>query len=155
MSTTPEESDGRLSFTEAIAFVQQRKAAAFAAMPVFDNEDDDEDRRAEGARVFLIRHDPEDGWSLRFIAGPFFANAYAANDLIPYNEIPDHVRELRYIPTRCEDAWLEEQIQILIGHLTRAAGVGQEMPDYAEQPVRGAGPEAVFPVHFIERGKSH
>ncbi len=155
MTTPAEENDGRLSFTEAIAFVQQRKAAAFAAMPVFNDEDDDEDRRAEGARVFLIRHDAEDGWTLRFIAGPFFANAYAANDIIPYNEIPDQLRELRYIPTRCEDAWLEEQIQILIGKLTQAAGVGDQMPDYEAQPVKAASPETVFPVHFIERGKAH
>lgn len=149
-----EENDGRLSFNEAIAFVKQRRQAAFAAMPVFAEDDEDEDRRAEGARVFLIQPDPEEGWILRFIAGPFFANAYAAHDIIPYNEIPDHIRELRFIPTRCEDAWLEEQIQILIGKLTQAAGVGDQMPDYESQPVKAAGPDAVFPVTFIGRGEA-
>lgn len=146
-----ETDDHRLSFNEATLFVKQSRRAAFAAMPVFGDDDGDENATAEGARVFLLLPDEEEGWMLRFIAGPFFSNAYAANDVIPYNEIPAQIRELRYMPTRCEDAWLEEQIQILIGKLTQAAGIGEQMPDYAAQPARSASPETVFPVSFIER----
>jgi hypothetical protein len=150
-----EENDGRLSFNQAIAYVKQTGKDAFTAMPVFGEDGDDEEARAEGARVFIISPDEEEGWTVRFVAGPFFSNAFAANDIIPYNEIPDHVRELRYIPTHCEDEWLEEQIQILIGKLTQAAGVGDQMPDYESQPIKVAGPDAVFPVHFLGRGEPH
>ena len=139
----------RLSFNEAVAFVQQTGKAAFAAMPVFGDDEDDADATAEGARVFLLLPDEEDGWLLRFIAGPFFTAAYAANDVIPAEEIPDRVRELLYMPTRCEDDWLTDQLQILLAKLTQAAGIGEQMPDYKAQPAKGAGPEAVFPVSFI------
>lgn len=151
MST--ETDDNRLSFNEATLFVKQSRQAAFAAMPVFGDDEGDENATAEGARVFLLLPDEEEGWVLRFVAGPFFSNAFAANDVIPYNEIPAQIRELRYTPTRCEDSWLEEQIQILIGKLTQAAGIGEQMPDYASQPTKSAGPEAVFPIAFIERPK--
>jgi hypothetical protein len=93
--------------------------------------------------------DEDEGWSLRFIAGPFFTSAYAANDVIPAEEIPDRVRELLYMPTRCEDDWLTDQLQILLAKLTQAAGIGEQMPDYEKMPTKGAGPEAVFPVNFI------
>jgi hypothetical protein len=132
-----------------VAFVQQTGKAAFAAMPVFGDDEDDENATAEGARVFLLLPDEEDGWSLRFIAGPFFTSAYAANDLIPAEEIPDRVRELLYMPTRCEDDWLTDQLQILLAKLTQAAGIGEQMPDYEKMPTKGAAPEAVFPVNFI------
>jgi hypothetical protein len=145
--------DNRLSFNEATLFVKQSQQAAFAAMPVFGDDEGDENATAEGARVFLLLPDEEEGWVLRFVAGPFFSNAFAANDVIPYNEIPAQIRELRFIPTRCEDSWLEEQIQILIGKLTQAAGIGEQMPDYASLPAKSAGPEAVFPIAFIERSK--
>jgi hypothetical protein len=145
--------DNRLSFNEATLFVKQSRQAAFAAMPVFGDDEGDENATAEGARVFLLLPDEEEGWVLRFVAGPFFSNAFAANDVIPYNEIPAQIRELRFIPTHCEDGWLEEQIQILIGKLTQAAGIGEQMPDYASLPAKSAGPEAVFPIAFIERSK--
>ena len=93
----------RLSFNDAVAYVQQTGKAAFAAMPVFGDDENDENATAEGARVFLLLPDEEEGWLLRFIAGPFFTSAYAANDVIPAEEIPDRVRELFYMPTRCED----------------------------------------------------
>jgi hypothetical protein len=139
----------RLSFNEAVAYVRQTGKAAFAAMPVFGDDADDENATAEGARVFLLLPDEDEGWVLRFIAGPFFATAYAANDLIPPEEIPERVRELLYMPTRCEEEWLTDQLQVLLGKLTQAAGVGEQMPDYEKMPAKGAGPEAVFPVNFI------
>ncbi len=150
-----EENDGRLGFNEAVAYVKQTGRAAFAAMPVFGEDADDEEVRAEGARIFIIQADAEEGWILRFIAGPFFSNAFAAHEVIPYNEIPQHIRELRYMPTRCEDGWLEEQVQILIGKLTQAAGVGDQMPDYASQAQPSAAADVVFPVQFIGRGEKH
>ena len=139
----------RLSFNQAVVFVKQRKKAAFAAMPVFGDDGDDENATAEGARIFLLLPDEDEGWLLRFIAGPFFTSAYAANDLIPAEEIPDRVRELLYMPTRCEDDWLTDQLQILLAKLTQAAGIGEQLPDYEKMPAKGAGPEAVFPVNFI------
>ena len=114
----------RLSFNEAVVFVKQRKKAAFAAMPVFGDDEDDPNATAEGARIFLLLPDEDEGWTLRFIAGPFFSAAYAANDTIPSDEIPDRVRELLFMPTRCEEDWLTDQLQVLLGKLTQAAGIG-------------------------------
>jgi hypothetical protein len=144
----------RLSFNEAVVFVKQRKQAAFAAMPVF-GDDDDSAQTAEGARIFILLPDEDEGWTLRFIAGPFFSAAYAANDTIPADEIPDRIRELLFMPTRCEEDWLTDQLQVLLGKLTQAAGIGDQMPDYASQAAKGAGPEAVFPVSFIGLNKPH
>ncbi|MDP2809282.1 MAG: hypothetical protein Q8O34_03965 [Rhodocyclaceae bacterium] len=145
----------RLSFNEAVVFVKSRKQAAFAAMPVFGDEQDESAETAEGARIFILLPDEDEGWTLRFIAGPFFSAAYAANDIIPADEIPDRVRELLFVPTRCEEDWLTDQLQVLLGKLTQAAGIGEQMPDYAAQAAKGAGPEAVFPVAFVGRDKGH
>jgi len=142
----------RLSFNEAVVFVKQRKRAAFAAMPVFGDDEGDENATAEGARIFILLPDEDEGWTLRFIAGPFFSAAYAANDTIPNDEIPDRVRELLFVPTRCEEDWLTDQLQILLGKLTQAAGIGDQMPDYNAQPAKAAA-DVVFPVSFIGRDK--
>jgi hypothetical protein len=149
----PENELNRLSFNDAVVFVKQRKQAAFAAMPVFGDDDGDENMQAEGARIFLLLPDEDEGWTLRFIAGPFFSSAYAANDTIPADEIPDRVRELLFMPTRCEDDWFSDQLQVLLGKLTQAAGIGEQMPDYVSQAAKGAGPDAVFPVSFIGLNK--
>jgi hypothetical protein len=153
----PDTQQNRLSYNEAVTFVKNRKQAAFAAMPVFGDDvgDGDENVQAEGARIFILLPDEDEGWTLRFIAGPFFSTAYAANDIIPNDEIPDRVRELMFVPTRCEEDWLSDQLQVLLGKLTQAAGIGEQMPDYASQAAKGAGPEAVFPISFIGRDKPH
>jgi hypothetical protein len=105
----------RLSFNEAVAFVQQTGKAAFAAMPVFgDDERRRERHRRRRPRLPACCPTRTTAGCLRFIAGPFFTSAYAANDLIPAEEIPDRVRELLYMPTRCEDDWLTDQLQILL-----------------------------------------
>jgi hypothetical protein len=155
MSETNNEGDGRLSFKEAVAYVMQTKQAAFSAMPVFGDRTEDEEQTAEGARIFIVEPNPEEeDWQLRFIAGPFFSNAYAVNDIIPPEELPDSVRELRYMPARVDTAWYDEQIQVLIQKLVQAAGIAAEqMPDYASAPTPAAGPEAVFPISFIGRGE--
>lgn len=156
MSDTPD-NDGRLSFKEAVAYVMQRKQATFSAMPVFGERTEDEEQVAEGARIFVIEPDSEGDWRLRFIAGPFFSNAYAANEVIAPEEVPDSVRELRFMPTRVEEDWFAEQIQVLIQKLVQAAGIAAEMPDYQSMPSRSADAEVVFPVNFIGRedGKPH
>jgi hypothetical protein len=147
-----EENDGRLSFKEAVAFVMQTKQAAFAAAPVFGERSDDEQQTAEGARIFVVESDGDGDWQLRFIAGPFFSNAYAANEIIAPEEIPDSVRELRYMPARVDARWYEEQIQVLIQKLVKSAGIATaQMPDYESTPTPAAGPEAVFPISFIGR----
>lgn len=147
-----EENDGRLSFKEAVAYVMQTKHAAFSAVPVFGERSDDEEQTAEGARIFVVEPDGDGDWQLRFIAGPFFSNAYAANEIIAPEETPDSVRELRYMPARVDARWYEEQIQVLIQKLVKSAGIAAEqMPDYESAPTPAAGPEAVFPISFIGR----
>jgi len=43
----------------------------------------------------------------------------------------------------------------LLGKLTEAAGIGEQMPDYRSQPAKAASAEVVFPVSFIGRDKPH
>ena len=146
--------DNRMSFNAAVSYVQQQKQAAFAAMPVFG----DNDETAEGARIFILDLDDAGELRLRFIAGPFFSTAHAANEVVSADEIPDSVREMRFMPTSYEDDWFSDQIQLLIQKLVQAAGVNAEqMPDYKNLPSRGAGPEAVFPISLIgmNQGKPH
>jgi hypothetical protein len=156
MTDTPE-NDGRLSFKEAVAYVMQKNQAAFIAMPVFGERTDDEEQTAEGARIFIIEPDGEGDWQMRFIAGPFFSAAYAANEVIGPEEVPDSVRELRFLPTRVVDDWYSEQMQILIQKLAQASAIGTEqMPDYQSMPNRKAEDQVVFPVNFIGRdGGTH
>ena len=150
--TDTQENDGRLSFQEAVTLATQKQQASFCAMPVFPEAIEDEAQMAEGARIFVIEPNGSGAWQLRFIAGPFFSNAYAANERIEPDDAPDSVRELRFMPTRVETKWYEEQIQILVQHLVKGAGVATEhMPDYANMPARKADSETVFPVSFIGR----
>ena len=144
-----EENDGRMSFDEAVHFVQQQPGrAAFVAMPVFGELGDDAEQRAEGARVFIIDADSKGSYRVRFIAGPFFA----ANDVMAPDEVPERVRGLRFLPTRVEEAWLGEQVQVLIQKLVQASGQQMpQMPDYESAAAVGAAPETVFPVSFIGR----
>ena len=47
--------DGRMSFDEAVHYVQHQSCkAAFSAMPVFGDRSDDAEQRAEGVRVFIV-----------------------------------------------------------------------------------------------------
>jgi hypothetical protein len=150
--------DGRLSFMEAVAYVMQRKQPVFAAMPVFGDRSDDENQTAEGAKIFIMEPDVEDGddWRMRFIAGPFFSAAFAAHETLAPEDVPASVRDLRFMPTRCEEDWLSEQIQILIQKLVQAANIDARMPDYQSAPAKGAGPDTVFPVQFLKgRGETH
>jgi len=149
--TDNNENDGRLSFKEAVAFVMQRRQAAFSAMPVFGDRTEDEEQTAEGARIFVIEQDGEGDWQLRFIAGPFFSNAYAANEILTPEEVPDSVRELRFLPTRIIDDYYSEQVQVLIQKLVEGSGIAAQMPDYESMPVRKAEDQVVFPVNFIGR----
>jgi len=159
MTTEAQENDGRLSFMEAVAYVMQRKQPVFAAMPVFGDRSDDENQTAEGAKVFIIEPDPEeDGgdWQMRFIAGPFFSAAYAANEVLAPEDVPASVRDLRFMPTHCEDEWFTDQIQLLIQKLVQGSNIDAQMPDYQSVPAKGAGPDAVFPVHFLKgRGETN
>jgi hypothetical protein len=148
-----EENDGRMSFEQAVHFVQQHPdKAAFAAAPVFGERSEDEEQRAEGARVFIVEADGAGSWRMRFVAGPFFSNAFAANETLLAGEVPESARELRFLPTKVEEDWLVGQVQVLIQKLMQANGnLPAEMPDYANTPSFGAGPEAVFPISFVGR----
>jgi len=142
--------DTRLSYSEAAAYVKQGKGSAFAVTPVFG----DDNEAAEGARVFVLQPAGTGGFQLRFVAGPFFSAAYAANETIPGDEIPASVEELRFMPTSCQEEWFSAQVQVLINQLMKAAGAAPaQMPDYLSMPNKGADPEVVFPMTFIERKK--
>lgn len=150
--TDNNENDGRLSFKEAVAYVMQKKQAAFIAMPVFGERTEDEQQTAEGARLFIIEPDGDGDWQVRFIAGPFFSAAYAANEVITPEEVPESVRELRFLPTRVMEDWFSDQLQVLIQKLVQASALGAEqMPDYQNMPNRKAEEQVVFPVSFIGR----
>jgi len=146
--TNNDDNDGRLDFSAAVARAGDGRGAAFAVTPVFG----DDDETAEGARVFVVFRGAADEVRLRFVAGPFFSAAFAVNDEIAAAEAPDGVRSLRFLPTRCEEAWFTEQVQVLIQRLVDAAGItAPQMPDYLRAAGRGAGAEAVFPIAFIGR----
>lgn len=146
-----EEPDGRMSFDEAARYVQRQPGkAAFSAVPVFDELGDDAEQRAAGARVFVLEGDGAGGYRVHFVAGPFFANVFAAHETLLPGDLPDVVRELRFMPTRLEESWLTMQVQTLIQKLAQASGAETpQMPDYADVPEVKAGPEAVFPISFI------
>jgi hypothetical protein len=148
-----EETDGRMNFDEAVQYVQrQPDRAAFAAVPVFGERTDDAEQRAEGARVFIIEADGAGGWCVRFVAGPFFSNVHGANEIIAAADVPERVKELRFMPSSFDESWLDGQLQVLIQKLMQASGtLPPEMPDYASAPTVGAGSEAVFPISFVGR----
>jgi len=148
-----QENDGRLSFDEAVRYVQQHPdRVAFAAAPVFGERTDDAEQRAEGARVFIVEADGAGAWRLRFVAGPFFSNVHGANEIIAAEDVPERVRGMRFLPARFDEAWLDGQLQLLIQNLAQASGnLPAQMPDYAGAPKVGAGPEAVFPISFVGR----
>ena len=138
----------RLSFEQAVAFACATGKAAFAAAPVFGDHDQE---RAEGVRVFVIEGDGQGGCKVRFIAGPFFSGALAANEILD-DDITDAVRELLFMPTSFSEEWLSEQIQVLIGRLVQAAQiVAPEMPNYLDAKTRAAAPEVTFPIRSIGR----
>lgn len=151
---SPTPYDGRLSFDQATAHVLSSREAAYTVIPIF-GERIDEEVRAEGARVFVLLPDDAgsgDTYRLQFVAGPFFSSAYAANESIAAADIPASVRELRFMPTRCEPEWFTEQVQVLINKLVNAAGTAApQMPNYIDAQTKAAGPDAVFPVAFIGR----
>ncbi len=145
--------DNRLSFDEAVQYVLQRQAAAFAVHPVFEEEDDES---PSGARIFVLAADGKGGYFMRFLAGRFFSGAYAADDVIEASDIPERVRELRFLPTRFEEEWFSDQIQVLIGKLMSASGnAAPHMPDYQNAPQKHAAAEVVFPVAFISGKTKH
>lgn len=147
-----EENDGRLSFKEAVAYVMQKRQAAFCAVPVFGEATGDEEQTAEGVRIFVIEYDGAGDWQLRFIAGPFFSAAFAANEVLAPEEVPASVRELRFLPTHPVEDYYCDQIQILLQKLVQGSGIAAQMPDYESMPIRHAEDQVVFPVNFIGRG---
>lgn len=142
----------RLTFEQAVAFASATGKAAFAAAPVFGDHDQE---RAEGVRVFVVEGDGQGGCKVRFIAGPFFSAALAANEILADDEIGDAVRELLFMPTTFSEDWLAEQIQVLIARLVQAAQiVAPEMPNYLDAKARTAAPEVTFPIKSIGRAPS-
>jgi len=140
--------DGRLSFEEALALVRGSSICAFAAVPVFG----DDGETAEGARVFILEADESGGHRVRFLAGPFFSAALAADEIFVGDQIPERVRELRFLPSICREEWFSDQIQELIAQLLRASPAATpEMPDYLGAPPRKAAPEVSFPLSQIGR----
>lgn len=147
-----EQDDGRMSFDEAVRYVQQQPdKAAFSAMPIFGERTDDAEQRAEGARVFVVQADGAGSYRVHFVAGPFFANAFAANETMAPADVPDRVKDLRFMPARFDEEWLTMQVQLLIQQLVKSSGTVTQMPEYSDSPVAGSQPEAV-PISFVGRG---
>ena len=141
----------RLSFEQAVAFACATGKAAFAAAPVFGDHDQE---RAEGVRVFVIEGDGQGGCKVRFIAGPFFSGALAANEILADDDITDAVRELLFMPTSFSEDWLSGQIQVLIARLVQAAEVvAPDMPNYLDAKARTAASEVTFPIRLIGRAQ--
>jgi hypothetical protein len=144
-----EQQDGRMSFDEAVRHVTLGGAAAFAVTPVFEEDQE----AAAGARIYLLSPDGKGSYFMQFVAGPFFSAAYAANERLAPQDIPQRMRELRYLPTRYEEDWLSDQVQLLIQKLMQASGAEMaHMPDYKSAPRPHADAEVVFPVAFIGKG---
>jgi hypothetical protein len=138
----------RLSFDEAAKRAQTGGGEAFAAAPVFA----DDGETAEGARVFIVEGDGAGSYQVRFIAGPFFSAAFAANEVLAAADVPERVRELQFLPTRFAPEWAGNQVQVLVSRLVQASGVSlPEMPDYLAAPQRAAAPEVRFPILDIGR----
>lgn len=138
----------RLGFDEAVKYARESGRAAFAAAPVFG----DDDESAEGVRIFIIEGDGRGGHRLRFVAGPFFSAALAANEILAEGDVTDHVRGLLFTPTSFSEEWLSGQVQVLVSRLVQAAAVSAPgMPNYLDMPARAAAPEVVFPLHRIGR----
>lgn len=144
-------SDGRLSFDEALAHVRQSGRCAFAAVPVFG----DDGETAEGARVFILEQDKDGGHCIRFLAAPFFSAALAADEILSGAQIPERVRELRFLPSVCREEWCSGQIQELIARLMGASPAhAPDVPDYLAAPARKAASEVSFPMSLIGRPAS-
>jgi hypothetical protein len=138
----------RLTFEQAVAYACRSGKAAFAATPVFG----DDQERAEGVRLFVIEGDGQGSRRIRFIAGPFFSAALAANEVLADDEISDGLREMLFVPTSFSEDWLSEQIQVLVGRLVQAADiVAPDMPNYLDAKARTAAPEVMFPIRSIGR----
>lgn len=138
----------RLTFEQAVAYACRSGNAAFAATPVFG----DDQERAEGVRLFVIQGDGQGGRRIRFIAGPFFSAALAANEVLAEGDIGDRIRELLFVPTSFSEEWLSEQIQVLVAKLVQAAEiVAPDMPNYLDARTRTAAPEVTFPIRSIGR----
>lgn len=141
----------RLSYEQAVGYVCASGKAAFAAAPVFG----DDQERAEGARIVIIQGDGQGGRKVRFVAGPFFSAALAANEVLDDDQISESIRDLLFMPTSFSEDWLSDQIQILISRLMQAAAiVAPDMPDYLEAKARTAAPEVTFPIRSIGRAPS-
>jgi len=140
--------DARLSFAQALAFVRESGQCAFAAVPVFGEDGES----AEGARLFILEHHAGDSPRVRFLAGPFFSAALAADEVFEGEQIPERVRELQFLPSSCREEWFSDPIQELIAKLVRASPASTtQMPDYLGAPARRAAPEVSFPVSQIGR----
>ena len=140
--------DDRLTFDDAVTHVQSEGACAFTAIPVIA----DDGESVEGVRVYVLQRDGAGRAQVRFLAGAFFSNALAADEVWRFDEIPSHTRELQFLPSKCQDEWFSEQIQILVGRLVTASSmVVPEMPNYLGAANRIASPEVRFPVAMIGR----
>ena len=96
----------RLTFEQALAYACSSGNAAFAATPVFG----DDQERAEGVRLFIVEGDGRGSCRIRFVAGPFFSAALAANEVLADDEISAGLRELPFMATTFSEDWLSDQI---------------------------------------------
>ncbi len=145
---------GRIPFAHAIRYVVNEQQPLFCVVPVFPDRIEDEEVRAEGAKVFILAPDEESEWVLLFVAGPFFTSAYVAHERLRPNEVPEAVAELSFMPTWLNEEWLELPIQVLIQKLAQAADLDAEIPDYENARRRRARSGTTFPVAFVGKKPS-
>lgn len=105
-----------LSFDETLAYLAAENTAAFASLPVFE----DNPEEASGARVLVLFRD-RDGIKLHYAAGPLFMHAFFEDEIIPLADIPEKAMALRYIPTIYQAEFFNTSLQNAIQSLMKGA----------------------------------
>lgn len=105
-----------LSFKETLAYLAAKNTAAFASLPVFE----DNPEEASGARVLVLFRDG-DGIKLHYAAGPLFMHAFFEDEIIPLADIPEKATALRYIPTIYQAEFFNTSLQNAIQSLLKGA----------------------------------
>lgn len=145
---------GRIPFAHAVRYAINEQQPLFCVVPVFPDRIEDEEVRAEGAKVFILHPSEATQWELLYVAGPFFTSAYVAHERYHPDEVPEAVRQLSFIPTWLNEEWLDLPIQVLIQKLAQAADLDAEIPDYESARRRRARSGTTFPVAFVGKKPS-
>lgn len=103
-----------LTFEETLAYLATENTAAFASLPVFE----DNPEEASGARVLVLFRD-RDGIKLHYAAGPLFMHAFFEDEVMPLADIPEKATALHYIPTIYQAEFFNTSLQNAIQSLQK------------------------------------